>query len=548
MAQIDFEVASGVLPPSAPTIAFETEAKPPVEPPLDAPVIDDSLDNDTPLEWPDGDTLAPVSSTEEEEGGEAIPVAADDGGEPPANTLAVSAASDDDDEGNVGDAMVKRFAAGKPHREGEVRLITEMAKAIRDSELSQTQLDESLFVIGRNAHRLNKEFGWSLKRIGKAVNYSESRLSQLRSNYLAFPTPESRLGMNFSACLEARTVHSRLAKKLKKTVSPTQILQEIREKKLSVRGAAAHFNQQAIKDAKKKALDRYEAELAENPELHGKVFNADCLDVLREMPDKSVKLIHADPPYAEFWKALHQGYESGRESVNGLRIDCENNTAEEAVPLMIKMFQLARRVVRDDGCLVFWSAGMHADRPEIVLAAREAGWECRFAGYWRKRLTQPGNFSWPWTTSVERFLVWYPVGGDEPLDHSQELPRTDVIGPDDLDKMAEFKSPSQSAHGDFIAGRKDIGDVHMFEKPIDLCRYFIQKLTYPGDPVIDLFGCSGNFCIAAEQEKRPWTYIELDKTNFDWGVGRIYDAMGPHPKPPQFEGDADDPLVKDLPF
>jgi hypothetical protein len=563
---------------------LEVEAKPPVEPLLDTPVIDGSGDTGTlrectgddrklvevPIDFRDDTLAVPAVVTDDVPGvgPEKTPEAQDleesdsdrnqrnddddddhdedDDTNPPAGAGVVRPRGGGN--GPRGAVATKEAAAGKPHTEKEARLIVIIAEAIHRAKVVGAELDDVLFEVGRHTHTLVEECGWTLKRIGKELDYAESSLSQHRNTYLSFPTAESRLGMNFSICQEARKVHSRLSKGIKQEVSPTQILAEIKDKKLSARGAAAHFNQKALKEAKKKALDRYETELAEDASLRGKVWNRDCLDVLREMADKSVKLIHADPPYAEFWKAEHQGYESGRESVNGLRVDCENNTAEAAVPLMIKMFQLARRVVRDDGCLIFWSAGMHADRPEIVLAAREAGWECRFAGYWKKRLTQPGNFSWPWTTSVERFLVWYPVGGDEPMDHSQELPRTDVIDSDDLDKIAEFQSPSQASHGDFISGRKEVGQVHMFEKPVKLCRYFIQKLTFPGDPVIDLFGCSGNFCIAAEQEERPWTYVELGAANFHWGVGRIKDAMRPDPQPVDHGFDADDQAAMNLPF
>jgi hypothetical protein len=189
---------------------------------------------------------------------------------------------------------------------------------------------------------------------------------------------------------------------------------------------------------------------------------------------------------------------------------------------------------------------MHEDRPEFILAAREVGWRVGFAGYWKKHLTQPCSFDWPWTTCVERFLVLYPVDGAEPFDHSQELSRSDVITPDDLDALASFPSPSQMSHADFKAGRKNIGDVHMFEKPVSLCRYFVEKLTYPGDVVLDLFGCSGDMCIAAEESDRRWIYVESNEDNFQWGAGRINDAVRNKPKPPAaqppVEGDPELPF------
>ena len=32
-------------------------------------------------------------------------------------------------------------------------------------------------------------------------------------------------------------------------------------------------------------------------ELEGRIINADCMDILRELPDKCVDLVLTDPPY-----------------------------------------------------------------------------------------------------------------------------------------------------------------------------------------------------------------------------------------------------------
>ncbi len=431
--------------------------------------------------------------------------------------------------------------------EAELSLLKDLATAIDKMKRHEVALDGELFEIGRLTALLKDDYCWTLKRIGAAVNYSESRLSQLRSNYLAFPTPESRLGQNFSVCFEARKAHQRLPLAEKEKRSPTELLMAIKEQGLSTtRKVSAHVHRAALKEAKDAAHRRYQEEIANDPETRGTMFNDDCLSVLDQLADQSAKLIWCDPPYAQFFKVGHEGYVSGRESTSGLRTDCANNTAATAVPLTIEVIKRARRVVRKDGCMVLWSAGMHEDRPEFILAARAAGWRVGFAGYWKKQLTQPCNWNWPWTTCVERFLVLYPVDGAEPFDHSQELSRADVITPDDLDSIASFASPSQMAHPDFKSGRKNVGDVHMFQKSVPLCRYFIEKLTYPGDVVVDLFGCSGDMCIAAEQSGRRWIYCELDQNNFEWGAGRISDAVRHKPKPPAALPPIED--ASDLPF
>lgn len=461
----------------------------------------------------------------------------------------IAVASDDNDD----NADARPLPPGVSLQVGEIvsdqemTALSNLALTIDKIKRHEAGLDGELFEAGRLTAHLMDDLGWTLKKIAATLNFSDSRLSQLRSNYLAFPTPESRLGQNFSVCFEARKAHQRLPKAEKEKRSPTELLKTIKEQGLTTtRKVSAHVHQTALKEAKEAARIKYQEEVANNPETRGTMFNDDCLNVLDQLADQSIKLIFSDPPYAQFFKVGHEGYESGRESTSGLRIDCANNNAAAAVPLTIEVIKRARRVVRNDGCMVLWSAGMHEDRPEFILAAREVGWRVGFAGYWKKRLTQPCSFDWPWTTCVERFLVLYPVGGAEPFDHSQELSRSDVITPDDLDALASFPSPSQMAHADFKAGRKNIGDVHMFQKSVALCRYFVEKLTYPGDVVLDLFGCSGDMCIAAEQADRRWIYCELDKDNFEWGAGRINDAVRNKPKPPApqppFEGDPELPF------
>lgn len=440
---------------------------------------------------------------------------------------------------NDGDAEARPLPPGVSLPVGEIvsdeelTLLSNLALTIDKAKRHEADLDGELFEVGRLTTVLNDEHGWTLKKIGLAVNYSESRLSQLRSNYLAFPTPESRLGQNFSVCEQARQAYVQLPKSEKSKRSPTELLKTIKDTGLTTtRKVSAHIHQTALKQAKEAATRKFLAEVAGKTEGRGSMFNDDCLNVLDQLADQSVKVVWCDPPYAQFFKVEHEGYVSGRASTSGLRTECANNNAAAAVPLTIEVIKRARRVVSPDGCMVLWSAGMHEDRPEFILAAREVGWRVGFAGYWKKHLTQPCSFNWPWTTCTERFLVLYPADGAEPFDHSQELSRADVITPDDLDTLATFPSPSQMARGDFKAGRKNVGDVHMFQKSVPLCRYFVEKLTYPGDVVLDLFGCSGDMCIAAEQSNRRWIYCELDPVNFEWGAGRIHDAVRDKPTSP----------------
>jgi DNA modification methylase len=64
------------------------------------------------------------------------------------------------------------------------------------------------------------------------------------------------------------------------------------------------------------------------------------------------------------------------------------------------------------------------------------------------------------------------------------------------------------------------------QKDESLCRFLVEKFSFPGELCVDLCGCSGSFSIAAAQSRREWIYCESNKSNFDFGLARIGKALG----------------------
>src|SRR5205085_2125237 len=89
------------------------------------------------------------------------------------------------------------------------------------------------------------------------------------------------------------------------------------------------------------------------------------------------------------------------------------------------------------------------------------------------------------------------------------------------------KSPSQAYTSNLKAGRIEAGSVHMFEKPVELGRYLLDRHCYEGELVVDLCGCSGALTVAAIQKGCRYLYIESEPTNYQFGAARIAQALQP---------------------
>ncbi len=66
---------------------------------------------------------------------------------------------------------------------------------------------------------------------------------------------------------------------------------------------------------------------------------------------------------------------------------------------------------------------------------------------------------------------------------------------------------------------------HPTEKPVDLLCYLIEKISKPGDTILDPFCGSGSTGVACMETGRNFIGIETDKSNFDISNKRINDHI-----------------------
>jgi DNA modification methylase len=236
--------------------------------------------------------------------------------------------------------------------------------------------------------------------------------------------------------------------------------------------------------------------------------HADWQEIVPKLDNCSVQLLLCDPPFAS--------YGSKRHETNCLRTDSDNNSSvEEALSTTLPLFELCLPKLKPQGLLLLFQGGGQPDRPEILLKAQECGWDCLYAVNWNKGSLSTGNFLNPYRVCTERILIFGRKG---------EIPQKYQDGsccPDILD----FAPITNRNINKIRSGQTSYGDVHMFQKPLPLMEFLIKHHSYPGDLVVEPFGCSGSGCIAAGRLNRQWVYVESNQNNYLWGSKRVFKAV-----------------------
>ena len=90
----------------------------------------------------------------------------------------------------------------------------------------------------------------------------------------------------------------------------------------------AHFAKlHALSEARRAGRESSHADVSP---FIGRCFHADWRDVIPSLPDGSIKIINADPPFGGYVWQGEGGYLSSRSGSSGLRTDSDANTDAEA--------------------------------------------------------------------------------------------------------------------------------------------------------------------------------------------------------------------------
>jgi len=232
-----------------------------------------------------------------------------------------------------------------------------------------------------------------------------------------------------------------------------------------------------------------------NKELVGKMIHGDAAETIAALKDQSIRVIHLDPPYANY-----------RKTPNGKLLGCcatvanhaDNDTRVKAMAVTIAAINAAVPKMVLNGVLLVWQSGYPLTW-QMAKAIEDAGLEMFPPIIWNKGAPQMGDPSVVARCSVEICYIMCRNG---------EAPRN-FLPDDSIGQIVTGPRPNQRA--------SNFHPIHQMQKPDWLNEEILRRFTEPGDTVVDAFGCSASMGTACEKMGRNWIYSESNEHNYKLG-------------------------------
>lgn len=194
-------------------------------------------------------------------------------------------------------------------------------------------------------------------------------------------------------------------------------------------------------------------------QFENKIINADCLDILKQLPDKCIDLVLTDPPYGiDYGGQLIKGEEfKFNTNKHGWR-NFGNNEWDKERPSE----EIFKEILRVSKNQIIWGGNYFAD-----LLPASQGWLVWNKGQ-RDFSLADGELAW---TSFDRALRIF--------DYSRAKALQD-------------------------------GKIHPTQKPLQLMQWYLEKGSKEGDLIADFFSGSGTTAVACYNLKRRFICVEKD--------------------------------------
>ncbi|PTQ12323.1 modification methylase [Sphingomonas oleivorans] len=227
----------------------------------------------------------------------------------------------------------------------------------------------------------------------------------------------------------------------------------------------------------------------------------DCVAAMAKLPDRSIDLIFADPPYnLQLGGDLFRP-EGGR--VDAVDDDWDKFDTFEAYDRFTRAWlREARRVLKDDGTL--WVIGSYHNIFRVGAALQDEGFWILNDIIWRKANPMP-NFKGTRFTNAHETMIW--CSKSEKARYTFNYRAMKGLN-DDLQMRSDWSLPICSG-GERL--KDDDGHkAHPTQKPEALLYRVLLASTEPGDIVLDPFFGTGTTGAVARRLRRRWIGIERE--------------------------------------
>jgi modification methylase len=232
------------------------------------------------------------------------------------------------------------------------------------------------------------------------------------------------------------------------------------------------------------------------------ILEGDCIVEMARLPDKSVDMIFADPPYN-----LQLGGDLFRPE--GGKVDACDDDWDKFDSLSTyddftrEWLAEARRILKDDGTI--WVIGSYHNIYRVGALLQDADFWILNDIVWRKANPMP-NFRGTRFTNAHETLLW--CSKDAKAKYTFNYHAMKALN-DDLQMRSDWVLP---ICGGGERAKDEAGDkAHPTQKPEALLYRILLACTKPGDVVLDPFFGTGTTGAVARRLGRKWIGIERER-------------------------------------
>jgi modification methylase len=246
------------------------------------------------------------------------------------------------------------------------------------------------------------------------------------------------------------------------------------------------------------------------------ILKGDCIAEMARLPDKSVDMIFADPPYN-----LQLGGDLFRPE--GGRVDAVDDEWDKFDSLGAyddftrDWLAEARRILKDDGTI--WVIGSYHNIYRVGALLQDADFWILNDIVWRKSNPMP-NFRGTRFTNAHETLLWCAKDGRARYTFNY---RAMKALNDDLQMRSDWVLPI--CGGSERVKGADGHKAHPTQKPEALLYRILLACTKPGDVVLDPFFGTGTTGAVARRLGRHWIGIEREPAYVEVATTRIASTL-----------------------
>ena len=240
-----------------------------------------------------------------------------------------------------------------------------------------------------------------------------------------------------------------------------------------------------------------------------KIYNEDCLETMSKIPDSSIDLIVADPPYYQVVKE-----------------DWDNQwrTESEYYEWCKKWIKESKRILKENGSLYIWN--WFDNICSIGHFAKEEGFIIRNLITWNRGGGREKN---NWGSKKEDLLYLTLTDNPTfnindvllPADHparkmsKQAWERGKYKRKGRKDYNEEPVNPSNVWYDSLVAHNSKEKVNHPTQKPLSVCDRIIKASSNEGEIIYIPFAGSGSEIVSSIKNNRKWIASEINKQYID---------------------------------